>query len=168
MSLSMYDVSVPVFVRMLNNLAKILEKGAASAQARGIDPLVLTSARLAPDMHPLSRQVQIACDAAKGAVARLTGTVAPVNPDTETSFDELQTRIATTIAYVNSVGAEAFEGSESRSVTLQIPGTELTFTGQVFLLNISLPNLYFHISTAYDILRHNGVAIGKFDFLGGV
>ena len=129
MSLSMYDVSVPVFVRMLNNLSKILEKGAQSAQARGIDPLVLTSARLAPDMHPLSRQVQIACDSAKGGVARLAGVEAPVHPDVETTFAELQTRIAATIAYVNSIGEEAFEGAQARVITMKPGGIEMSFSG---------------------------------------
>jgi hypothetical protein len=166
MSLSMYDVSVPVFLRMLGNLGAILCKGVDSAEARGIDPQVLASARLAPDMFPLTRQVQIACDAAKGAGARLAGVEAPSHPDVETTFPELQARIDATVAFLNSLTPDQMAGAEARSVVLKMQGVEMTFTGQVFLLNLAMPNFYFHISTAYDILRHNGVALGKRDLLG--
>lgn len=166
MPLSMYDASVPVFTRMLGNLSSILAKGAESAEARGIDPLVLTSARLAPDMFPLSRQVQIACDSAKGAAARLTGAEVPSHPDVETNFPQLQARIDVTLAYLNTISADQFQGAESRSITLKAQGAEIVLPGTVFLLNFAFPNFYFHISTAYDILRHNGVNLGKRDLLG--
>ncbi len=168
MAFTIYDASVPVFIRMLSNLAAILQKGAASAEARGIDPAVLTGARLAPDMFPLTRQVQIACDAAKGGAARLAGVEAPSHPDVEISFSDLQARIDTTIAFLNGITAAQLEGAETRSISMKMQGADFTFTGQVFLLNLAMPNFYFHISTAYDILRHNGVAIGKRDLLGGV
>ena len=151
---------------MLNNLSAILKKGQESAEARGIDPLVLTAARLAPDMFPLTRQVQIACDAAKGAAARLAGVEIPSHPDTETSFADLQARIAATIAFLETLTPEQLAGAESRSVTLKMQGTDFTFTGQTLLFNLAMPNFYFHVSTAYDILRHNGVPVGKRDLLG--
>lgn len=166
MSLSMYEISIPVFIRMLGNLAAILQKGAASAEARSIDPSVLTSARLAPDMFPLTRQVQIACDAAKGGAARLAGVDVPSHPDVETTFPELQARIEATIAFLKTITPDQLEGADTRPVTLKLQGTEMTFPGQMFLLNLTYPNFYFHISTAYDILRHNGVAVGKRDLLG--
>jgi len=168
MTLSMYDAAVPVFVRMLNNLSAILQKGAASAETRGIDPLVLTGARLAPDMFPLTRQVQIACDAAKGAGARLAGVEIPSHPDTEASFPELLARIDSVIVFLNTLSPAQFEGAESRAIAMKMQGSDFTFTGQVFLLNLAMPNFYFHVSTAYDILRHNGVALGKRDLLGGI
>jgi hypothetical protein len=164
----MYDVSVPVFIRMLGNLAAILRKGEASAEARSIDPRVLTDARLAPDMFPLTRQVQIACDAAKGGAARLAGVEIPSHPDVEVTFADLRGRIDATIAFLNTITPEQLEGSETRSITLKIQGADVVLPGQVFLLNFAHPNLYFHISTAYDILRHNGVDVGKRDLLGGV
>jgi hypothetical protein len=153
---------------MLNNLAAILRKGADSAEARGVDPLVLTGSRLAPDMFPLTRQVQIACDAAKGGAARLAGVEAPSHPDVETSFPELQARIAATIAFLETVTPAQLEGAESRSISMKMQGADFTFTGQIFLLNLAMPNFYFHVSTAYDILRHNGVGLGKRDLLGGI
>jgi hypothetical protein len=166
MSLTIFDASIPVFIRMLNNLSAILKKGEDSAEARGIDPLVLTGARLAPDMFPLTRQVQIACDAAKAAAARLAGVEVPSHPDTETTFAELQARIATTIAFLQTFTPEQLADAESRPVTVKMQGTDFTFTGQTLLFNLVMPNFYFHISTAYDILRHNGVTIGKRDLLG--
>jgi hypothetical protein len=162
----MYQISVPAFVRGLRSLSAILEKAAAYAAARNIDPAVLISARLAPDMHPLSRQVQIASDTVKGAVARLTGVESPSWPDTETTFAELQARIATTIEFAQMVPAAQFEGSETREVVLKFPGNEMRFTGQSYLLGFVLPNFYFHLTTAYAILRHNGLEIGKRDFIG--
>lgn len=166
MSLSMYQASVPVFVRVLTNLAAVLAKGAASAEARKIDPSVLIGARLAPDMLPLVKQVQIATDSAKGAVARLAGVEVPSYPDTETTFAELQERVAKTIAFVSSLTPEQIDGSEERAITLKLRSGEMNFTGQPFLLNFALPNLYFHATTTYAILRHNGVELGKMDYLG--
>ena len=166
MTLSMYQASVPVFIRALNNLSAILEKGAASAEARKIDPAVLIAARLAPDMLPLSRQVQIAADTAVRGAARLAGVEIPSMPDTETSFGELRERLAKAIAFVESVPADKIDGSEERIVTLPMRDGELTFPGQVFLLSFVLPNIFFHVTAAYAILRHNGVEIGKMDYLG--
>jgi hypothetical protein len=166
MSLSMYDACVPVLVRGLTNLSAVLEKGAASGEARKLEPAVLIGARLAPDMHPLSRQVQIASDSAKGAASRLAGVDNPSWPDTETTFPELQARIRKTIDYLQSFNPAQFEGAEARTITLPSPGGEMKFTGQDFLFGFVLPNTFFHLTTAYAILRHNGVAIGKMYFLG--
>ena len=167
MPLSMYDVSVPVLVRGLKNLSGLLDKGLASAEARKIDPSVLLNARLAPDMHPLSRQVQIASDSAKGAASRLAGTEAPSWPDTETTFPELQARIKTTIDYLESFKPEQFDGAEDRTIKMNMGGGEMPFLGRDLLLGFGLPNFFFHVVTAHDILRHNGVEIGKRDYLGG-
>ena len=166
MTLSMYAVSVPVFVRGLTNLSAILDKAAASAEARKIDPSVLIAARLAPDMNPFSAQIQIASDRAKGAGARLTATDAPSFPDTETTFPELQARIQKTIDYLQSLKPEQFDGAEARDVIMKFPNGEMKFSGQDFLFSFALPNFFFHVTTAYAILRHNGVDIGKMDFLG--
>jgi uncharacterized protein len=166
MSLSMYDASAPVFIHMLKNLATILNKAEAFAEARKIEPSVLINDRLAPDMHPLSRQIQIATDAAKGCVARLAGLEIPSYPDTETTLAELQERIAKTIAFIAGVDAAAMEGSEDRTYTIKLRSGELTLNGRELLLNMANPNFYFHITTAYLILRHNGVEIGKPDYLG--
>jgi len=167
MSLSMYQASVPVLVRALNNLAAILTKAEADATARGIDPTVFLTARLAPDMLPLTRQVQIASDSAKGAAARLGGVEIPSFPDTETTFAELHERIAKTIAFIEGIDKAAIEGSAARDIVLKFPGREIPFTGVTFLTGFVLPNFYFHVTTAYAILRHNGVVIGKMDYLGG-
>jgi hypothetical protein len=167
MSLSMYQASVPVLTRALNNLSAILTKGEADATTRKIDPSVFLSARLAPDMHSLTRQVQIASDAAKGGIARLAGVEVPSFPDTETSFADLQARIAKTIAFLESVTPAQIDGSETKTITLNFPGREMSFPGQAFLLGFALPNVFFHVTTAYAILRQNGVALGKADFLGG-
>jgi hypothetical protein len=167
MPLSMYQSSVPVFVRVLNNLSAILDKGLADAETRKIDPDVFVRARLAPDMHPLSRQVQIASDTVKGGAARLAGIDPPSFPDTEASFPELKERIAKTVAFVQGIAADKFDGSEDRQITLKFPGGELNFSGVDYLQNFVLPNLYFHATTAYAILRANGVPVGKRDFLGG-
>jgi hypothetical protein len=167
MPLSMYDVSVPVLVRGLKNLSHLLDKGLASAEARKIDPSVLVNARLAPDMHPLSRQVQIASDTAKGAVARLSETEAPSWPDTETTFPELKARLKTTIDYLEGFKAAQIDGAEDRTIKMNMGGGEMSFSGRDFLFGFALPNFYFHVATAHDILRHNGVDIGKRDYLGG-
>lgn len=166
MSLSMYQASIPVFIRMMGNLSAILEKAAAHAEAKKIDPSVLINARLAPDMRPLSFQVQSVSDMAKGCAARLAGIDIPSMPDTETTFPELQERIAKTIAFVQSVTAAQIDGSEEREIVLKMRGNEARFTGQSYLLTFVLPNFYFHVTTAYAILRHNGLDIGKRDFLG--
>ena len=168
MPLSMYQASIPVFVRMLGNLDAILDKAAASAEARKFKPDVLVSARLAPDMIPLSGQIQIATDSVKGCAARLGGVEVPSFPDTETTIEELKARIAKTVAFIQTVKPEQIDGTEDKSVVLKAGPRELTFTGQAYLLNFVLPNVYFHITTAYAILRHNGVDVGKMDFLGGV
>lgn len=166
MPLSMYQASVPVFVRGLESLATILNKAAAHAEARKIDPAVFVNARLAPDMFALARQVQIASDAAKGCVARLAGAEVPSYPDTETTFPDLAARVAKTIAFVKGFTAAQIDGSEERTVTLKMRGEERSFRGQAYLLNLALPNFYFHVTTTYDILRHNGVDLGKSDYLG--
>jgi len=166
MKISMYQVSVPVFTRMLNNLAAVLDKGAAYAEARKIDPLVLINARLYPDMLPLVKQVQIASDGAKGAVARLAGQEPPKYEDAETTFADLKARIQKTIAFLNTFKPEQIDGSEEKTITLQIRGNAVPFQGLAYLLNHATPNFYFHVTTAYDILRHNGVEIGKADYLG--
>lgn len=167
MSLSMYQASIPVFIRLLGNLSAILDKAAAYAQAKKIEPSVLIDARLAPDMFPLARQVQIATDGAKGCAARLAGIEIPSYADTESSFPELQERIAKTVAFLQSVSAAQIEGSEARTVSLKLRGEEVQFQGQAYLLYFVLPNFFFHVTTAYNILRHNGLEIGKPDYLGG-
>jgi uncharacterized protein len=166
MSLSMYQASVPVLARALTILSTLLDKAAAHAEARKIDPAVFVNARLAPDMFPLARQVQAASDAAKGCAARLAGIEVPSFADAETTFPELKARIAKTLSFLESVRPAQIDGSEERTVTLKLGGREVNFTGQQFLLTFSLPNFFFHIVTAYDILRHNGLEIGKRDYLG--
>jgi len=167
MALSMYAASVPVLKSMLQNLAAILGKADTHAASRKIDPSVFITARLAPDMLPLSKQIQIATDQAKGCAARLAGIEIPKFEDTETTFDELQQRIGKTISFLDSVKADQIDGSEERDITFQIHEMKFDFTGQGYLLNWVLPNFFFHVTTAYDILRHNGVELGKRDFLGG-
>lgn len=168
MQLSMYHASVPVFVRMLGNLIAILEKGEHHARERDIDPGVLLNARLFPDMFPLTRQVQIACDIPKRGAARLAGQEPPETADDETDFAALIDRVQGTIGYLNDLDPAAFRDGEERAIMLKVGGREAHFTGMPFLLNFVLPNLYFHITTAYNILRHNGVELGKRDFLGEV
>jgi uncharacterized protein len=167
MALTMYAASIPVFQRMLRNLDAILAKGQAHAQTQGIDPIVLTSARLYPDMLPLTAQVFIAADMCKGAAARLTGREIPAYPDVETNFTELSARVQKTLGFLAEFRPEDFEGSEAREIVLNLRTRTLEFTGQDYLLHFVLPNMYFHLSTCYDILRHNGVVLGKADFLGG-
>jgi hypothetical protein len=168
MNLSMYQASVPVFLRGLKNLSTLLEKGAASAAERKIDPSVFLTARLAPDMFALTRQVQIASDHAKGATARLAGVEVPKFEDTETSFEELQQRLKRVTDFVQTFDAAKIDGSEEREIVLPIGGRTMTFRGQTYLLQFALPNFYFHSTTAYAILRHNGVGVGKRDFIGPV
>lgn len=166
MSISMYAASAPLFLRMLGNLDQLLEKAEANAKERGFDPNVLVTQRLAPDMRPLSAQIQLASDSAKGAMARLSGGTAPSMPDTEATIADLRTRIDNTIDYVKSVPASAIDGSEEREVVLKFPNGEMKFTGLAYLTGFVIPNFLFHVTTAYAILRHNGVPLGKMDFLG--
>ena len=166
MALSMYDVSVPAFIRGLTNLSAILDKGAAHAQAQGMDALELIQTRLVADMDPLSSQVQRASDSAKGCAARLAGIEIPSYPDNETTFPELQERIAKTVGFLKTIRPEQPDGSETRVVELKLRGGPVTFDGKSDLLGFVLPNFYFHVTTAYDILRHKGVQIGKMDYLG--
>ncbi len=166
MTISMYQASVPVFTRMLNNLATILEKAAAHAEAKKIDPAVFINDRLYPDMLPLARQIMIVSDTAKGGAARLAGVEPPSYEDNETTFPELIERLRKTITYLNTLKPAQIDGSEKKTITLKTRNDTLTFEGMTFLLNRALPNLYFHVSTAYAILRHNGVDIGKKDYLG--
>ncbi|HCJ7669904.1 DUF1993 family protein [Pseudomonas aeruginosa] len=167
MSLSIYQASIPTFLRTLGNLSAILKKAADHAEAKNIDPRIFIDARLAPDMFPLARQVQIASDAAKGAGARLAGLEVPSYADTETTFDELQARIARTVEFLEGIREEQLDGAEERNVTLKVRGQEISFNGRDFLFGFALPNFFFHVTTAYAILRHNGVELGKMDFLGG-
>lgn len=166
MSLSMYQASVPVFIRALNNLAAILDKAAAHCAAQRIDPAALLSFRLYPDMFPFTKQVQLACDHAKNGAARLAGLEAPELGGGEQSFAELSERIRKTIAYLETFKPEQIDGSETREVVIKRGETVNTYPGQDYLLQRVLPNLFFHVTTAYAILRHNGVALGKKDFLG--
>jgi len=168
MSITMYSASVPRFAHTLKNLSGILTKAQDHALARKIDPAVLLSARLFPDMFAFTRQVQVACDTAKGAAARLAGQEVPKHEDTEQSFAELQQRIAKVIAFIESIPADRIDGSEGRKIVLTLRGEEVTFNGLQYLTGFALPNFYFHVVTAYDILRHNGVEVGKRDFLGRV
>lgn len=168
MTISMHQASAPVFTHSLRTLSALLDKGMAFAEAKRIDPGVLLGSRLAPDMLPLTRQIQMASDSAKGAVARLGGVEVPAMPDTETTIDELKARIARTIEFIDSVPAAQVDGSEAREVVLKLRSGDITFTGQSYLLHFALPNFFFHVTTAYNILRHNGVEIGKRDYLGRI
>lgn len=168
MTISMYEASIPVFVQMLGNLKALLEKGAAHAAARKFDPAILVNSRLAPDMFPLSRQIQIASDAAKGAAARLSGTEAPKFEDNETTLPELIARIDKTVDYLKSFRPAQIDGSEERSIVVKTSRRDFSFTGLAYLRYWALPNFFFHVTTAYNLLRHNGVEIGKADFLGAL
>jgi len=166
MKMSMYQASLPVFTHMLKNLDAILAKGAAHAEAKGIDPQVLVTARLYPDMFPLTRQVQIATDVVKGCPARLSGREPPKFEDNESSFPELSERVKKTIAFLETFKPEEIDGTEDKEVTLKMRSGELTLDGYKYLTGFVIPNFFFHITTAYDILRHNGVELGKKDFIG--
>jgi hypothetical protein len=166
MKISMHNMVADQCVPLLVALSKLLDKGVAHADAKKFDSKVLMNSRLAPDMHPLSRQVQIACDMLKNGAARLAGQEAPKFDDNEQTADELKARIAKTIDYVKSLPANAFEGSEDRQITIPIPNRTLEFKGLDYLRQFLLPNFFFHISMVYALLRHNGVDIGKRDFLG--
>jgi hypothetical protein len=166
MTMSMYSASVPMMKTMLTTLSTILGKAAAFAEARKIDPLVLTAARLAPDMLPLTRQVYIATDISKGGIARLAGVEIPKYEDVETSIPDLQARIAKTLAFIDSIPAAQIDGTEEKTITITMAKQDVQMTGQKYLTWFVLPNVVFHVTTAYAILRHNGVEIGKRDFLG--
>ena len=167
MTISMHSASVPVFVRMLGNVLNWLDKAQAHAEARKFDTANYLGLRLAPDMLPFTRQIQIATDGAKGCVARLAGLEVPKWDDNEASFDDLRARLRKTIDYVQSVPASQIDGSEGREIVLPMrSGDTLRFTGQAYLLHFVLPNLYFHLTTTYALLRHAGVELGKKDFLG--
>lgn len=166
MTISMYQASVPRFVNILGNLSKILDKAQAHIDARKIADATLTGYRLFPDMLPLATQVQIACDSAKGVIARLSGVDAPVFEDNETTFAALKERVAKTIAYLQSVPADQIDGTEDKAVVTRRGDKETHYVGMQFLLGHAVPNFYFHVTTTYNILRHNGVEIGKRDFLG--
>jgi hypothetical protein len=166
MTMSMYQASVPMFKTLLNALSAVLDKGAAFAKAKKIDPSVLVNARVAPDMFPLSRQVQIATDIARGGVARLAGQEMPAMADEEKSFDELKARIAKTLAFIDGIKPAQIDGSEERDITLKRASGDVTYKGQRYLTGFVIPNVTFHCATAYNILRHNGVEVGKRDFLG--
>lgn len=165
MSVTMYQASIPPLRRMLGNLSAILEKGAAHAAAKKIDPSVLLNARLAPDMLPLARQVQIASDGAKGCAARLAGAEVPSYPDSETTFPELQARIARTVEFLAGFTPGQIDGSEDRPISLKF-GEVISLRGRDYLFTFVYPHVLFHVTTAYDILRHNGVELGKMDYLG--
>lgn len=167
MALALYDVSIPAYLHMLRNLEALLAKAEAHAKTAGSDPAAFLEARLAPDMHPLTRQIQMASDAAKGGAARLAGVAPPSYPDTETTWAEVKERIAKTIAFVETIKPEQVNGDETRTIELPIPGRTLTFTPRDFLIQFSLPNFFFHVVTAYGLLRAAGVPLGKMDYLAG-
>jgi uncharacterized protein len=168
MPMSLYQVTVPVLVKTLANLRAVLEKAKAHALDHKIEESVLVNARLYPDMLPLSRQVQIATDIARGGAARLAGVEPPSYEDKEQTFDDLMARIARTIDYMKGLDVKAFDSAETREITRPLRGEPHTFTGANYLLQFATPNVYFHTATAYDILRHNGVVLGKTDYLGAL
>ena len=167
MTISMFTASVPVYTQFLTSLSNVLKKGAAHAEAKKIDPSVLINARIAPDMLPLSSQVQIATDHAKGSLARLAGIDLPKFEDTEKTFEELEARIQKTLGFVKTFKPEQIDGTEGKEIVLTFGTQKFPFNGQTYLIQFALPNFYFHTSVAYAILRHNGVEIGKRDFMGG-
>jgi uncharacterized protein len=165
-ALSIYDLSIPVLIRGLSNLSSILDKADAYAAAKKIDPTVLVQTRLYPDMFPLGRQVQIACDTAKGAAGRLAAIDIPKHEDNETTLEDLKQRIAKTLAFVKSVKADQLRDAETKAIELKFPNATIKFTGLSYLTDFVLPNFFFHQSIAYALLRSSGVEIGKMDFLG--
>ena len=168
MSLSMYQASVPRIVNMLTNLDHLLDKALVHIESKKWNETALTQFRLYPDMLPMTRQVQIACDTAKGVVARLAGVDIPAYEDNEVSFADLKQRIAKTIAFINGFSAAQIDGSEDKDIVTKRGEVETHYKGMQFLLNHAMPNVYFHVTTVYTILRHNGIEIGKRDFLGKV
>jgi len=166
MAISMYQASIPQFTKMLTNLSKILIKGEEFASAKGLDSKVLVGGQLAPDMFPLTKQVQIACDLVKNGMARIAGVEPPTSEDNEITFADLQERIAKTITFALSLKPEQINGTEAKEIQFSIKEWSFEFVGEQYLLTWITPNFYFHITTAYDILRHQGVEIGKMDYLG--
>jgi hypothetical protein len=166
MQISMYDTLVPTANRMLGNVLALLDKAEAFAAQKKIEPDVLLNSRLAPDMFPLTRQIQIACDGVKGAAARLSGSEIPSHPDTESTFPELKARVTKVLDFINGIGAERYAGSEDRDVTVPRRVGDLHLKGLAYLRDFVLPNFYFHVTATYAILRHNGLDIGKQDYLG--
>jgi hypothetical protein len=164
----MHQSSVPLMLQMFASLSAVLDKAEAYCAERKIEPSVMLSYRLAPDMHPLTRQVQMVTDQAKGAMSRLAGVEIPSFPDTETTFAELKARIAKTVDYVKSFKPEQINGAEDRDVVLKLGSTEMTLKGSQYFFHFFLANFYFHTSTAYDIIRHAGVPVGKRDFIGSI
>jgi uncharacterized protein len=168
MKISVQAASIDIFAHALGSLSAILDKGVAHAAARKFDPGVLVGSRLAPDMLPLSKQVQIACDVAKNSIARLAGVEPPRFEDNEKTMEELRTRIAKTVDYLKSVAPGSLENSEDRDIKVPAGERTLEFKGLAFVQRWAIPNVFFHVTTAYNILRHNGVDIGKRDFLGSI
>ena len=166
MSMSMYSALMPLSKTLLGALSKVLQKAADQAKAKGYDESVLVNARLAPDMFALARQVQIATDTAKGGAARLAGVEIPTHADDETTIAALQARIAKTLAFLDTISASQVDGSEGKEIILKMRSGDMTLTGQAYLIGFVIPNLTFHCTTAYNILRHNGIEVGKRDFLG--
>lgn len=168
MSISMHSASAPVFVRMFENLGRWLEKAEAHAQAKKFDPAVFLTARLAPDMLPLPKQVQIASDAAKFCMARLAGIDAPAWEDNEASLAELRERVRKTIEFIRSVAPAQVDGSDDKDIVVPRRDGAITLKGEFYLKHFALPNFYFHVTTTYALLRHNGVELGKMDYLGAI
>ena len=166
MTISMYQASVPRFVNMLGNLSNILDKAQTHVDAKKLDVAVLTSYRLFPDMLPMTKQVQVACDTAKGVVARLAGVEIPAHEDNEKTLAELKARIAKTIAFIQTVTPGKIDGTEDKEIVIERGDQETRYQGMQFLLGHAIPNFYFHVTTTYNILRHNGIEIGKRDYLG--
>jgi hypothetical protein len=166
MNISMYQASVPRFVNILGNLSKILDKAQAHVDAKKLDPATLPTYRLYPDMLPMTTQVQIACDAAKGVVARLAGVEIPVFEDNEKTLADLKARIAKTVAFIQTVKPAQIDGTEDKEIVIKRGDKETRYNGMQFLLSHAVPNFYFHVTTTYNILRHNGIEIGKRDYLG--
>ncbi len=168
MPVSLYDASIPMFIRYLKNMAAFLEKGRSFAEAQNMPHAALLEARLYEDMHPLTTQVQRASDAAKFVAARVGNIEAPAMPDTETSFEELAARIAATVAFLETVPADCMDGRETDEIVLKTPSRSFTFTGRDYVLGFAVPNFLFHVTTAYALLRMKGVPVGKMDYLGGI
>jgi uncharacterized protein len=166
MTISMYQASVPPVIRCLQNLINILEKSAAHAEAKKIDPAVLINSRLFPDMYPLSKQIQIVSDVTRRGAARLAGLEAPAMVDDETTFPQLIDRLKNTIAYLETIAPAQIDGSEQKQIILPMGKHSIEMAGMPYLISFILPNLYFHATTTYNILRHSGVELGKMDFLG--
>lgn len=168
MALSLYDFSIPALIRGLNNMSAILDKAIAHAAAKKIDPATLAQLRLFPDMHPLTRQVQIACDTAKGAAGRLAGIEAPKHEDSEATLPELKARIAKTLDFLKTVTPAQVDGDEARPIEIKFPSGSWKFTAKSYVVDFVLPNFYFHDAMVYALLREGGLEIGKGDFLGAI